>query len=431
MDSPKIVKRYLTSNFILDLGIVLADWIPLAMGAFGMGGQTDVTKNMRLLRVFRLARFFRLLRLKKLRSIIQSMEDTIDNAYLYVTLSVMKNLFSILAVNHALACLWYWIGCLEIDGSDSWVRDEHNDVHFESRDWLYKYVTCLLWAITQFTPGSISVYPANSVERLFMVVVLLFALIVFSAFVSDLTHARIELQKLTGKLGKECWMLRKYFRQQGVSRDLTFRVQAYIHKAIMPKIARVKEHDVDLLQWLSEPLRTEIQAEIYSRSIRVYPLFDWISRRNMGAMQEICCVALRVVEYGQHDLVFNSGQTAQHMYIVSNGSFVYAPRHPDLDVEIQETDTWCCEMVLWVPWLHRGRWQAHSISELLLIDESQFRKALTKNQDVCLVAQRYAKDYLRELNSLAEADKPLSDIFVLEIRAVGRMALRSPSQSSA
>merc|ERR1719217_1505271 len=91
-----------------------------------------------------------------------------------------------------IACTWWTVGKNHPEGQMSWT-EFHG---FENEDLDYKYLSSLHWTLTQFTPAGMEVYPHNSTERGFSVVVLLFALLFFSSFLSSITAAMTRLRSL-------------------------------------------------------------------------------------------------------------------------------------------------------------------------------------------------------------------------------------------
>merc|ERR1719174_708688 len=119
-------------------------------------------------------------------------------------------------------------------GYHSWLRATPYPMISGSRGsiddapWGYKYLLSLHWAITQFTPGSMHVQPHNIPERIFAIWCLVFGLVVFSSFLASVTQARMQLSKLMSKFERDLWLLRKYCRQNNVSRSLTLRMRRYV-----------------------------------------------------------------------------------------------------------------------------------------------------------------------------------------------------------
>merc|ERR1719398_644230 len=99
------------------------------------------------------------------------------------------------------------------------------------------------------------VFPMNTTERMFSVVVLLFAMLSFSSFLSVLTASITELRNLHSDEARQFWLLRRYLRDWGVSRRLAFRIQRYLEYVYQKQRQRVQPKSVGLLPLLSDQLR--------------------------------------------------------------------------------------------------------------------------------------------------------------------------------
>merc|ERR1711937_819386 len=91
---------------------------------------------------------------------------------------------------------------------------------FENVPFLYKYLSPLHWTLAQFTPAGNEVRPHNSLERFFSVVVLLFALIFFSSFLSSITAAMTQLRKLSSAKMQQFSVLRRFLKDRKVPHEL-------------------------------------------------------------------------------------------------------------------------------------------------------------------------------------------------------------------
>merc|ERR1719313_3114194 len=91
---------------------------------------------------------------------------------------------------------------------------------FEDAPLGYQYLSSLHWTLTQFTPAGMEVYPHNAAERAFSVVVLLFALIFFSSYLSSITMAMTALRNLNAHSTQQMTLLRRFLNERQISRDL-------------------------------------------------------------------------------------------------------------------------------------------------------------------------------------------------------------------
>merc|ERR1712110_795830 len=102
------------------------------------------------------------------------------------------------------------------DREGAWVQ-----MHFEDEDGVaYRYATSLHWSVTQFTPASMEVSATNLSERIYSVVTILCAMVVFSTFISSITEAMTHLRKVNSRRDEEYAVLRAYFTENKVSMEL-------------------------------------------------------------------------------------------------------------------------------------------------------------------------------------------------------------------
>merc|ERR1719420_2887739 len=104
----------------------------------------------------------------------------------------------------------------------------------------YRYATSLHWSLTQFTPASMEVIPHNVGERFFSVGVLLFALIIFSSFVSSITAAMTRMRNLNSDNNNNLSKLRRYLRDHKVSAKLAIRIKRYVEHTIAETQQRIQ-----------------------------------------------------------------------------------------------------------------------------------------------------------------------------------------------
>lgn len=402
MNPQKIIIRYLCTTFWLDLFIVSIDWVLVVAGsvassAFEAMGIARIGKLLRILRIFRV---LRLLRLRKLRRIIHVIQDRIDSEYLSVVLNICKNLTCIIAASHFVACLWYFVGTLKVPGYPSWVASY--GLH-KGHGWAYKYFTSLHWAVCQFTPGSMNVQPQNVPERAFSVGMLLCAMLVFSMFVSSLTNSMMTLHALSSRNARQLWLLRKFFRQNNVSRDLSVRIMRYVNVVLLPQQERVQHKDIAIFNLLSSHLRVELSTELHLPSLTIHPFFEWFSRLSLPVMRRLCCVAVKRISLSRGDVLFGAGQKASEMFFPVDGQLTYIPKREGCDTVSVSKGQWCCEAVLWCPWVHHGVLRASVESELMALDAMKFREVITEHYiDMCY-AQSYGLAFVQALNDAAKA----------------------------
>lgn len=442
MDFRKIAKHYMRGLFGLDMLIIGADWISIIMEAVSSGAPGFLS-NMSLLRALRISRFARLMRLRKLKAKWQTIEDNIESEWVLVCLNLFTKVMMIIAMVHYVGCVFFALGTLDIPGYPTWLSTPYTQYTrsytaedtFQTAPWGYQYATALHFALAQFTPGGIHIQPQNIPERFFTIFCLLFGLVVFSAFIANVTQARMQLNKLMSKFERDLWLLRKFCRQHKISHQLTVRMRRYVDLVLIPKFQSMGVKDVILLPQLSEPLREELQTEIESRKLAVHPFFKML-QKNKTAMCKICNTALKNILVARGDVVFSAGLVSEFMYIITSGVLDYIPHHTNHPQEKLKKDRWLCEAALWSQWVYLGQMQGAGEATAITIHALKFRSTLADNPLYMNFARHYAEGFLNRLNgSWREEGSIPSDMqeeharaqFTESVKQMGSAKHRAPS----
>merc|ERR1712050_445383 len=96
-------------------------------------------------------------------------------------------------------------------------------------------------------------------ERVYSIIVLVFALIVFSSFVSSITSAMNQLKQMGSDNRKQMWLLRRYLTQRHIPHMLATCIHRYVEYQEKRHTGFVQESQVKLLSCLSDRLRNELQ----------------------------------------------------------------------------------------------------------------------------------------------------------------------------
>ncbi|CAK0899575.1 unnamed protein product [Prorocentrum cordatum] len=404
----KIVLRYVRTWLAVDLLVLVPDWaftiVDVAAAGSTAGDDGDI---FRLLRVLRLIRMVRLLRLLKLRRIFDTINDMIDSEYVSVIANIVKMILMLLVINHLICCMWYTVSVNQ-SGDKTWIK-----VHkYEHVDWTYKYATAFHWSITQFTPASMDVQPQNFVERVFTVVVVVFALVGFSYIVGSITGSLGQLRSMQAEESTLFWDLKRYLARNKVPRALSVRIQKYLEHAWQSQKGKKTGQNVKLVALLSEQLLSELKFEMAVPQMRIHPLLDSLIKKSTVTVHRLANVAIGHKLLAAGDYLFHPGETATHMYIVVEGKFNYARldsnggMHKEL---VEKAEDWIAEPALWTRrWVHCGLLKATEDSDNLTIDCNKFAEQVKLNPQAHEFVSSYALNFLEWLNNQDPDD--LSDI---------------------
>lgn len=395
----KIARKYVTTWFWLDCTLVGLDWVTLLSADESVRSGTGLIRMGKAFRGLTVLRSLRLLRLRKLVKTLEEIQDRISSAaVLDIWLSILKLMLILLTCNHMIACVWWSLGCSPPPGEVSWI-EYHG---FEHEDLGYRYVSALHWSLTQFTPAGMEVYPHNSRERIFAVILLVFALLFFSSFLSSITAAMTQLRQLNYATNRQFSLLRRLLKERQVSQDLSARIRQYLEHRIKAERARVQEQDVGILALLSEPLHRDLQEQTHKPILCKHPFFDQYCRVAPHAMRHLCQDALSMTFLSAGDTLFNENDKSEQMFFVVNGRLEHNWRHgSDLEPTsryLQEGD-WCDEACLWTQWVHTGNTWAVSDSNLLAVDAAKFISVTVQHTNVIQHTSKYAQLFVEDLNA--------------------------------
>merc|ERR1711862_676735 len=133
------------------------------------------------------------------------------------------------------------------------------------------------------------------------------------------------LHIISSNESEQVMVLRRYLRQNGVSKKLAVRVQHNAQHALQERRRFMPEGSVELLGIVSEPLRVELHFEIYSGVLAAHPFFARYIEECPQIMCRVCHCAMSELLVSHGDTIFTAGETPQYpkTYIVCSGTLQY------------------------------------------------------------------------------------------------------------
>eukprot|EP00746_Dinoflagellata_sp_MGD_P067855 gnl/MRDRNA2_/MRDRNA2_28018_c0_seq1.p1 gnl/MRDRNA2_/MRDRNA2_28018_c0~~gnl/MRDRNA2_/MRDRNA2_28018_c0_seq1.p1 ORF type:complete len:924 (-),score=128.16 gnl/MRDRNA2_/MRDRNA2_28018_c0_seq1:67-2673(-) len=432
----RIMCNYLSTWFLPDCIIVALDW--MTVFADSERGATALVRMGKAFRGLRVLRSLRLLRLMKFMKVLEEIQDRIFSDWLHICLSVLKLTMMLLVSNHMIACIWWGVG--RATPERNWIK-YHG---LENEDMGYKYLSALHWTLTQFTPAGMEVFPHNTPERAFAVVVLLFALLFFSSFLSSITSAMTQLRQLNYATHQQFSMLRRFLKEREIPQDLSMRIRRYLEHRVNAQKSRIQEKNIGILVLLSEPLHKELQEQTHKPLLCKHPFFDNYCTVAPQAMRHLCRDAVSTIYLSEGDTVFTAGAKCEQMIFVMDGKLLYEwngwtakcgsrafdfqptiPRYDNTHSQYLQEGDWCSEACLWANWVHVGTMRAVEMSNLLAIDAERFAEVTIKHtlslQSMALYAERFVNDLNSAIRdstdfqgrSSNDLSKPIEEIEVM------------------
>lgn len=385
-----IAKHYLKTWFCFDAFLVTVELIPLLEhGSGSVVSSAVLLRLLRVLRSLRSVRTVRLFRLAKLKRKMTTMLDQIDSLYIQILLGMIQNIMVILFLNHFVACAWHWLGVQS--PNTGWIAS-HNFGNVSS---LYLYLTAYHWSLTQFTPASMHVQPQTLTERFFALIVLIFALCVFSSFLGSISSRMSQLRSLSGKSVAAHRILIKYFKKHRISETLKQRILAHANLAAM----RDKTLDTEsVVKTLSLPLQVQLRYELFITYLHSHPFFKELDYFSQTVIQDICTSAVTTSLISPCDVAFRAGNAATAMHWVYQGTMRYTLEAGDSEIQLVRSGDWLSEAALWTTWFHVGHLEAISVCDLLLLDSHKFRISIHKFPVTIGMVKEYGQQFIDRLN---------------------------------
>lgn len=413
MRTRAIARRYARGWLSFDVILIAFDIVLLLVE----DGESP-TGMFRTLRTFRVIKSLRVARMLKLPPFLSKLSEHIRSDHVNAFLGIFQMLVLILLTNHMIACVWYGLTTAEPDATDTWVAQNG----LQNASPAYLYATSMHWSLTQFTPASMRITPANLRERVFNLVVIVMGMVLFSSFVSRITNTMNFLRAIDFENTKQFVKLQAYFRKHGLSTSLCVRIRGHLDAFLAEKRKDIKEKDIALLQHLSEPLRVELHYETFLPKVRHHPFLKAYDTNFVHSMRRISHKAAAQESLYGGDVLFSLGDVCSRMYFLHGGLLAYdlanfASRRTggggfyksrtcaDCTPSEVAAGEWLAEAALWADtWVHLGRAMAHGRCNCVTINVQQFHAAVRENKVATSASAIYAGIFVDWMNKVSAGE---------------------------
>lgn len=211
--------------------------------------------------------------------------------------------------------------------------------------------------------------------------------------------------------------MKEYLKENHISSRTALRVQRNAQHAMDEMKRRTPEEDIELLAFISEPLRVELRFEITMPRLRKHAPLGTVEQESPTFARQMCFKACRGLSLSRADVLFVSGVETNQMYFFTSGKLNYFQdigNREEFYGNFSERRTvsagdWACEASLWTAWHHRGTLQSRTQCSVLTLDAGQFQSLATQFKDALPFLHEYAKRFLKVLN--VKAKEELTDLY--------------------
>lgn len=415
--------HYMRTWFVLDISVLSVDWLEVILGSVGILSAARMGKTLKSLRMIRVLRILKLSQVKQLPESLKAVEYYFRSELAEIGGGILKIFIFMVWVNHAIACCWYGLADGE-DGGRNWL-----DEHASSRSLGYTYLTSYHWAMCQFA-GTMEVSPVNITERFFAVISLLFAFFVSASVVSSITSSMTRLEIATAHVASKISSLKKYLYDNHISSKVALRVERDAQHVLAREQETRAGNSIELLGMISSSLQREVHFEIYMPRLKFHPFFDEYCGSFPSIMKQVCHNAVSQMTLMRGDMLFTEGEIPPipHMYFMMMGKMTYSSiAYESTPATSLHAGEWCCEAVLWTPWIHCGTMRVKADCTLLVLDAEAFQSIVARSEVQGLPVYCYGSRFVKWLNTLTEEEltdlwDPCMDMVeILDYALPGRM----------
>eukprot|EP00403_Amphidinium_massartii_P002736 CAMPEP_0178381294 /NCGR_PEP_ID=MMETSP0689_2-20121128/5906_1 /TAXON_ID=160604 /ORGANISM="Amphidinium massartii, Strain CS-259" /LENGTH=893 /DNA_ID=CAMNT_0020001467 /DNA_START=55 /DNA_END=2733 /DNA_ORIENTATION=+ len=407
MRPSKIAQHYLRTFFALDVALAALDWVSVVVSLDEDAWTLFALKLPRLLRAMKVSR---LLRLMKVAALVEQSRFFIHSEILMTVMKVLKFLVSITIVNHFVACAWYAVGKFSRHRDIATWVNELEATSSAPVEWHYYYTTALHWSLTQFTPASMEVVPHNTFERIFTVLVIIVALILFSSFLSTITQAMTQLRQMREEKMRQQELVWRYMNENNVSIELANSIHSFISKYSSIVKKRIHQKDIMILRAMPETIRLQLDYEVFFPVLTRHPFFERCVDLSETGVMNLCHFSMKEFSLMVGQELFLYSEKAEQMYFLVSGQLKYHYKGAVTGTSVMRGDH-VCEMAVWVMWTHRGNLVSSTPSELMTLDANHVQSVFSQLPLLLRSAQEYARAYVTLLKEAQDTGSHLSDLW--------------------
>lgn len=273
------------------------------------------------------------------------------------------------------------------------------------------------------TPGSMSVVPQNSVERIWNVCCLVLGLFVSALLISQLSAKMVRLQTLHSDSLLQMDMLNRFFAEQDVPLSLATRIRREVKSRAKLK-KRITMHELPSLQQLPLQVQQELGMSIFARTLLSHSVFYTWCLTDEILLQEFTSKALDLSSCSRNDDLFVPLQEAKCIYFLQRGVMRYRREIWSADVSLDSAvisnkehnalalqqqlkheeivlhpEDWASTIALWCHWNYVGRLNAEDSCDLISFAVDRMLCVLETHPHIMVRSQNYACAYSNLANT--------------------------------
>lgn len=251
---------------------------------------------------FRWLKVFSLITLNEIISLLRNFFDL----SMLVSLSLYTPIYLIYV--HAASCLWIYIGKLEFNSNNFWLK--HYDLLDSSC--LSIYINSLYFNVsTVFTVGYGDISPQNSIEYMYSNVILIISCSLYSTMLSAFSSKFNDSEQKYTALQKKKDVLESINFQSHLPDDLYNKIQMHLYNSL----SLIKEERHLLIDSLPSSIRNELLLSMYWTALESLSFFKDCNDDFNAFMLSL----LKPLNLEKNEVLYQIGSLFQEMFFVLEG----------------------------------------------------------------------------------------------------------------
>mmetsp|Transcript_59979 Transcript_59979/g.111243 ORF Transcript_59979/g.111243 Transcript_59979/m.111243 type:complete len:949 (-) Transcript_59979:65-2911(-) len=410
MIASKIVKHYFKGRLLRDASLILCDFMVICSDAFLPSSSTSLLLEV-LITFVRSCRLLRLLRVVTLIRLLDKISKRSLTATTLLIGQVIKIPLGLIVYNHIVACTWGVIGrTAPTNTGQTWLDgtihlpggadSASEEMRYNELVKSQQYLVALHWALAQMTPGPVNIHAGSSVERAFNVCVLVCGMLFGSMIVSQFSSIIMQMTLLQRESFQKLDKVRRFLGQRRIGSSLASRVQRQVTQRLGEEVP-LQVHDVPAFDLLSNALRDELLREVRVPHLFSHSIFALWAKMDKRGFHSFCHLGVQFFFLPAREVLFEPLQDGNEAYLVVSGLLRYGQEalsweHPSEELV---NGTWLCEAALWSSWVHVGKAEAISASELLVVSSDALMNEFGRDHPACHLLKSYGRSYHQRILS--------------------------------
>jgi hypothetical protein len=319
----KIIVHYLLSYFIFDFIAALPFNTLISVGLIKT---YDVLwLSLRFIRLFKAMKAVALRPFRAIKKIVPKRLRLLwrrkVGSFSIMWKNFYKYLFIFIIILHILTCFWIYLG--HLDPEINWfmlIKEGMGD-----RD---LYIASFYFNMfTLYTVGYGDIHPVSLIERLYNILLLILALIIYSFIVSFLSKFAIESDPVRIKLTQNV----EYLDDITIKHAISYKLSAKIRRFLMYNHRANSNGKNEFLFELPSNLRNELICNMYKRIINNFIFFKKTSNQDFNAR---VLLALRPVKAFKHEKLIKQDDFIDEIILVRKGKLQITCEYKDFIIKL-------------------------------------------------------------------------------------------------